>query len=141
MLSIDPKMGCQSACQDVLFECTNIFTLTGKGVLPDCNKKSPLTGQPLSNDNSTCNAIVPQIADPHTFYNLSAVQPGFIMSDCPAHFLKDPLAKPGTADTTSNIYCRAGCCIPCPAQNYVGSLCYISFFTIYTNKSKILVLP
>ncbi|KAI8077656.1 hypothetical protein BDF21DRAFT_341384 [Thamnidium elegans] len=68
--------------------------LTGKGVLPDCNKKSPLTGQPLSSDGS-CNAIAPQIAEPHAFYNLSAVTPGFIMSDCPAPFMKDPVAKLG----------------------------------------------
>lgn len=120
-------MGCQSACQDVQFECTNIFMLTGKGVLPDCNKKSPLTGQPLSSDSS-CNAIAPLIPDPHAFYNLSAVAPGVIMAECPAPFLKDPLAKAGTADTTSNIYCRAGCCIPCPAQNYVC--------TVYTQKKN-----
>jgi hypothetical protein len=123
-------MGCQSACQDVLNECKNIFMLTGKGILPDCNKKSPLTGQPLSSDNSSCNAIAPQIADPHAFYNLSAVTPGFIMSDCPAPFLKDPLAKPGSTDTASNVYCRAGCCIPCPAQNYVRRRKKEPFFTV-----------
>ncbi|KAG2237924.1 hypothetical protein INT48_002229 [Thamnidium elegans] len=94
-----PTMGCQSACQDVEYECRNIFMLTGKGVLPDCNKKSPLTGQPLSSDGS-CNAIAPQIAEPHAFYNLSAVTPGFIMSDCPAPFMKDPVAKLGSSATT-----------------------------------------
>ncbi|KAK4515349.1 uncharacterized protein ATC70_010293 [Mucor velutinosus] len=113
-----PKMGCQQACQDVHYECTNIFMLTGKGALPDCNKKSPLTRQRLSSDASTCNAIAPQIEDPHAFYNLSALTPGFIMDACPSPFLKDPNAKPGLVDQNNNIYCRAGCCIPCPAQNY-----------------------
>lgn len=111
-------MGCQSACQDVHHECGNIFMLTGKGVLPDCNRKSPLTGQSLSSEG-TCNNIAPRIPDPHAYYNLSAITPGFIMSECPFPFIKDPLAKAGTKDTTSAIYCRAGCCIPCPAQNYV----------------------
>jgi hypothetical protein len=93
--------------------------LTGKGVLPDCNRKSPLTGLSLSAEG-TCNNIAPRISDPHAYYNLSAITPGFIMSECPFPFIKDPLAKPGTKDTTSTIYCRAGCCIPCPAQNYVS---------------------
>lgn len=92
--------------------------LTGKGVLPDCNKKSPLTGQPLSSD-SNCNVIAPQISNPHAYYNLSAMTPGFMIAECPAPFLKDPLATPGSNKTTSDIYCRSGCCIPCPAQNYV----------------------
>jgi hypothetical protein len=96
--------------------------LTGKGTLPDCDKKSPLTGQPLSSDASSCNAIAPLVANPHAYYNLSAVTPEFIMSECPAPFLKDPLAKQASNETTSNIYCRAGCCIPCPAQNYVRLL-------------------
>ena len=115
-----PKMGCQQACQDVHYECANVFMLTGKGALPDCNKKSPLTGQPLSSDATSCNAIAPQIEDPHAFYNLSAISSGFIMDACPSPFLKDPNAKLGIVDQNNNIYCRAGCCIPCPAQNYVS---------------------
>jgi hypothetical protein len=94
--------------------------LTGKGTLPDCSKKSPLTGQPLSNDGS-CNSIKSHLENPNAYYNLSAVTPGFVMAECPSPFLKDPTAKPGVVNN-NNIYCRSGCCIPCPAQNYVSIL-------------------
>lgn len=114
-------MGCQSACKDTVYHCKNIFTLTGKGTIPDCNKTSPLTGQPLSSSDSSCNVIKPRIPNPHAFYNLTAVTPGFVMADCPSPFLKDVTAKPGSVtDALNNIYCRSGCCIPCPAQNYVS---------------------
>lgn len=127
-----PTMGCQSACEDTIFQCKNIFMLTGKGTLPDCNKKSPLTGQPLSSDSNTCSAIKTHLENPNAYYNLSAVTPGYIMAECPAPFLKDPSAKPGvTTNTLNNIYCRSGCCIPCPAQNYVRFHIILFKITLY----------
>lgn len=134
---IVPKMGCQSACQDVIYQCNNIFMLTGKGSLPDCNKKSPLTGQPLSSDTTNCNAIAPMVANPHVYYNLSAVMSRFVMSECPPPFLKDPMVEQGVNKTSNNIYCHAGCCIPCPAQNYVCS-CFIIMVVFFSHALLVL---
>lgn len=52
--------------------------------------------------------------------NISAVPAGFVISECPAPFIKDPLAQAGSAETLDGTYCRFGCCIPCPAQNLVS---------------------
>ena len=51
--------------------------------------------------------------------NISAIPDGFVINACPAPFLSDPLAVPGTNNTIDAKYCRYGCCIPCPAQNLV----------------------
>ncbi|KAI8884554.1 hypothetical protein K501DRAFT_294022 [Backusella circina FSU 941] len=112
-----PIMGCTQDCLDAQFQCKNIFLMTGKGELPNCNASSPLTGQPFTN-SSTCNHIPPRIPDPNVLYDLSSVPPGANMKTCPFPFLRDPLAVPGSTATTSPIYCRSGCCIPCPAQDY-----------------------
>jgi hypothetical protein len=111
-------MGCQETCQAVHFSCKNIFIMTGKGQLPDCSKASPLTGLPLD-DESACNVIkstVPNSAPP--FYNLSSIPPGFIMDGCPSPFIKDPLLL--NHSQTISPFCHSGCCIPCPAQNFVS---------------------
>jgi hypothetical protein len=115
-------MGCTQECSDAQFQCKNIFLMTGKGEVPNCDAKSPLTGQPLTNA-STCNHIPPRISNPNALYDLSSVPPGANMKTCPYPFLKDPLATPGSTATTSPIYCRSGCCIPCPAQDYVRNFC------------------
>ncbi|CAO3631600.1 unnamed protein product [Mucor fragilis] len=47
--------------------------------------------------------------------NFSAVPAGFVMAECPAPFLADPLAASGSS--INDKYCRYGCCIPCPAQD------------------------
>lgn len=51
--------------------------------------------------------------------NISAIPAGFVMQNCPAPFLKDPLAETGSTATVDEKHCRYGCCIPCPAQNLV----------------------
>jgi hypothetical protein len=61
--------------------------------------------------------------------NLSAIPAGFTMQECPAPFLKDPLAaQNSTVDETN---CRFGCCVPCPAQNLVSDIGFSIFNTIY----------
>ncbi|KAI9278085.1 hypothetical protein BY458DRAFT_554092 [Sporodiniella umbellata] len=106
------RTGCLSTCDEVHFACKNIFLFTGKSFLPDCQQKNLGLRIPPSS-NSTCNAIPPKIAKLDSFYNLSAVPPQFVASQCPSPFIKD-------AQTihSSNSFCFAGCCMPCPSQNY-----------------------
>ncbi|KAI8368143.1 uncharacterized protein BYT42DRAFT_585453 [Radiomyces spectabilis] len=109
-------VGCTSACQDVHSNCKKVFQLLDRtDLLPNCDAVSPITQQPLQPDDS-CNHIPPKVSDQHGDLNLSAVPEGFVLGSCPAPFLKDPLAKQGTTDTTNPTYCRFGCCVPCPAQ-------------------------
>jgi hypothetical protein len=66
--------------------------------------------------------------------NLSAIPAGFVISECPYPFLKDPLAVEGSDATTDATYCRYGCCIPCPAQNLVSFFLFVSsLFSIFTH--------
>ncbi|KAI9467855.1 hypothetical protein BDB00DRAFT_985562 [Zychaea mexicana] len=113
------QTGCQSACEHARDACSVFFDITGNiGALPDCNAISPLTNLPPQPD-SNCNAVPAK--DPQKVsqgYNVSAVPEGYVLSDCTPPFIKDPLAKAGTTDTIDPVYCRFGCCIPCPAQNY-----------------------
>jgi hypothetical protein len=44
---------------------------------------------------------------------------GYILPECPAPFVRDPLAQAGTNNTISAAYCFNGCCIPCPVQEYL----------------------
>ena len=44
---------------------------------------------------------------------------GYILPECPAPFLKDPLATAGTNNSVSPDSCSNGCCIPCPVQDYL----------------------
>lgn len=53
------------------------------------------------------------------YLNLSAIPTGYVSVECPSPFLKDPLAVQGSNATIDKDYCQFGCCIPCPAQNYV----------------------
>ncbi|KAI8141650.1 hypothetical protein BJV82DRAFT_171262 [Fennellomyces sp. T-0311] len=110
-------MGCDSTCKNVTDVCENIFTLTGQtSLLPDCAAVSPITQSPLQPDES-CNYISAQVNKEDAGLHLSAVPEGFVMADCPAPFIRDPKAKQGSADTENALYCRFGCCMPCPAQD------------------------
>ena len=60
-------------------------------------------------------------------FNVSAVPVGYVLSECTAPFVKDPLAKMGSDNTLDPVHCKFGCCIPCPAQNYVSRLEYKYF--------------
>jgi hypothetical protein len=53
--------------------------------------------------------------------NASAISlpAGYIFTECPAPFLKDPLAQSGTNNSVSPSTCEYGCCIPCPVQDYL----------------------
>lgn len=106
-------------------------------LLPNCSKEITLSGLLLQPDNY-CNQIptnskklykkshfdrplifllVTQEQMTNGMLNLSAIPSNYIIKNCPSPFIKDPLA--GTGTTVDNKYCRFGCCLPCPAQNYV----------------------
>lgn len=57
--------------------------------------------------------------------HLAAVPPGFVLAECPSPFIRDPKAKNGTTDTENAVFCRFGCCMPCPAQDLVNQLYYM----------------
>lgn len=57
--------------------------------------------------------------------HLAAVPPGFVLAECPSPFIRDPKAKNGTTDTENAVFCRFGCCMPCPAQDLVNRLYYM----------------
>ncbi|KAG1455912.1 hypothetical protein G6F46_009161 [Rhizopus delemar] len=109
-------MGCMSACDDVYHRCSKIFDLAGINLLPNCNQTSPLTGLTLSSSNATCNSIPSKVTNPNAYYNLSAVPANFIAAKCPSPFIKDldPFSS------SSETLCLAGCCMPCPSQNFVS---------------------
>ncbi|KAI8377588.1 uncharacterized protein BYT42DRAFT_614261 [Radiomyces spectabilis] len=112
---------CKSTCEEVLAACGDTFALTGLSpLLPDCSKSSPSTPSTPPQPDDNCNMIPPHVtlAEGENPLNLSAIPFGFMLATCPAPFVRDPLAKPGTNDTLQPRSCRYGCCIPCPAQNY-----------------------
>lgn len=43
-----------------------------------------------------------------------------LLKDCPSPFVKDTLASIGDGQTTDKTFCLAGCCAPCPLQNFVN---------------------
>ncbi|KAG0745342.1 hypothetical protein G6F62_009550 [Rhizopus arrhizus] len=106
-------MGCMSACDDVYHTCSKIFELAGISRLPNCNQTSPLTGLTLSSSSATCNSIPPKVTNPNAYYNLSAVPANFIAATCPSPFIKDL-----DPSSSSESLCLAGCCMPCPSQNF-----------------------
>ncbi|KAI8138247.1 hypothetical protein BJV82DRAFT_631602 [Fennellomyces sp. T-0311] len=111
-------MGCLSACEHAVEECGVIFNVTGNhDGMPNCTAPSPLTGLPPQSSN--CNSVPAKDPEKASHgFNVSAVPAGYILTECTPPFVKDPLAKVGSNDTLDPIYCRFGCCIPCPAQNY-----------------------
>ncbi|ORE03657.1 hypothetical protein BCV72DRAFT_295993 [Rhizopus microsporus var. microsporus] len=112
----EPTMGCISSCEEVYHQCKNIFMLTGLNALPDCKKTSPITQQPLSS-SSKCNAIASKLSNTNAHYNLSYIPDNFVVAQCPAPFVKDAgYEQPGSATNTA--FCKAGCCLPCPQQNF-----------------------
>lgn len=121
-------MGCMSSCEEVYHQCKNIFMLTGLNALPDCKKTSPITQQPLSS-SSNCNAIATKLSNPNAYYNLSYIPDNFVIAQCPAPFVKD-VGYGQPEDTTGNAFCKAGCCLPCPQQNFVK---YIRFYNLTCN--------
>ncbi|KAG1623727.1 hypothetical protein G6F45_010701 [Rhizopus arrhizus] len=42
-----------------------------------------------------------------------------LLKDCPSPFVKDTLASIGDGQTTDKTFCLAGCCAPCPLQNFI----------------------
>ncbi|KAG1046391.1 hypothetical protein G6F46_005314 [Rhizopus delemar] len=88
-------------------------------LLPNCSKETTLSGLLLQPDNY-CNQIPTNMTQEQMtngMLNLSAIPSNYIIKNCPSPFIKDPLA--GTGTTVDNKYCRFGCCLPCPAQNYL----------------------
>lgn len=113
-------MGCESSCQSANKACSAIFSMLGQpSMSPDCSAKSPISNQSLQSDAS-CNEVAPKNATrAASWINLLAVTPGTVFSECPAPFVKDPLAKAGTPETIDAEQCLHGCCTPCPTQDYV----------------------
>lgn len=110
-------MGCTTSCLEVNETCSNIFTLTGQtSLIPDCNAKSPITDSTLQPDQS-CNYLNSTVSKDQAGLHLAAVPPGFVLAECPSPFIRDPKAKNGTTDTENAVFCRFGCCMPCPAQD------------------------
>lgn len=111
---------CTSSCQDVTKYCSAIFQMSGKTeFLPNCDTATSSTGYGLQADDK-CNNIPTKLTEDDLKagqLNISAIPAGFVMQNCPAPFLKDPLAETGSTATVDEKHCRYGCCIPCPAQN------------------------
>ncbi|KAL9546339.1 hypothetical protein PS6_007715 [Mucor atramentarius] len=111
---------CSSTCEAVTMDCASIFKVAGQtALLPNCSTEITSTGLGLQPDDmcnnipTKCKLTEEQIKDGRM--NFSAVPAGFVMAECPAPFLVDPLAASGSS--INDKYCRYGCCIPCPAQN------------------------
>ncbi|KAI7904604.1 uncharacterized protein BX663DRAFT_502931 [Cokeromyces recurvatus] len=120
--TIHIKVACSSACKDVQVACTNILEMAGYlQLLPNCfNETITSLNRHLQTDDA-CNKIPTKLTDneiKNGKLNISAISNDFIIAKCPSPFLPDPLALSGTTNTLDTKYCRHGCCIPCPAQNY-----------------------
>ncbi|KAI8332649.1 hypothetical protein BC941DRAFT_436206 [Chlamydoabsidia padenii] len=110
--------GCLSTCQEVARDCGLLFTLTNQtNLLPDCTAPSLITKQPPQSDDK-CNLIAPTVNQQQSGLNLSALPAGFVLSNCPAPFIKDPIAQADPTKSSNPISCRFGCCVPCPYQPY-----------------------
>ncbi|KAI8065543.1 hypothetical protein BC940DRAFT_304361 [Gongronella butleri] len=106
--------GCIATCQDVATNCGLAFALTGTTkLLPDCNAPLPGTNIKLESQNA-CNSVPSQTNS--TGINFAAIPEGTVFAECPAPFIRDPLADKN--ETSSPLTCRFGCCVPCPYQNF-----------------------
>ncbi|KAI9320151.1 hypothetical protein BX666DRAFT_1852726 [Dichotomocladium elegans] len=95
-------MGCSSVCEEATKSCRNVLTLAGEeSLLPDCSAVSPLTKEPLQPDQS-CNYINTTVTKDQAGLHLDKVPEGFILSTCPAPFVRDPLAKSGSTESMIN---------------------------------------
>ncbi|KAI8993587.1 hypothetical protein BDB01DRAFT_776801 [Pilobolus umbonatus] len=118
---LDLFSACTSLCEQANKECAPLLKVVGaESLLLDCPAEVvPSTGIPLQPDE-ICNQIPTQLTEEQSKkkLDLSGIPPGFIISQCPAPFIADPLAEAGTDHTEDEIHCKFGCCIPCPTQNY-----------------------
>ncbi|CAO3687789.1 unnamed protein product [Rhizopus stolonifer] len=111
---------CLSNCQEANNICSPLFKLVDESnLLPNCSSEMVLGEIPLQPDHF-CNNISTKMTQEQFdkgLLNLSAVPAGFLKKQCPFPFVNDTLVISG--QTLSESYCKYGCCIPCPVQNYV----------------------
>ncbi|KAG0236807.1 hypothetical protein BGW42_002675 [Actinomortierella wolfii] len=121
------RFTCKSTCQKAVADCKDRLELAEqalgvKGLVPNCDgpiegSVSPgiPSGVPFQPDNACLagKCIKPQGNDQKC---LPAVGGGDLRVKCPEPYFKEDvrLAKEGI--TTSEQYCKNGCCLQCPAQ-------------------------
>ncbi|CAO3641592.1 unnamed protein product [Cunninghamella blakesleeana] len=112
-------VACKTTCEDVERNCGLLFSLTNTtNKIPNCDQTLTINGQTTQLGSSdSCNLIEPKVDNQHSGLNISAIPESFVMAQCPAPFLPDPLAQKN--QSTNPLTCRFGCCVPCPMQNYL----------------------